>query len=292
MIDYYHACEYIHKLSEALFRDARRAQAWARKMCRWLKEKPRAIYRILHSAAAIRSRRIVRRARSKAYRKAYGYLRKHIRHLDYVGYRRNHLPIGSGVTEAACKTVFTQRLKQSGMAWKVEGGQWIVDLRVIHLSGVWSRGVSILLAIEECFPKGGLRRDYSEEEASKCRIIPGTGAIAPSKSRGCVRVCRSNSASNCWTACSASSQRRPRVRATSRFSGSHAWYCRAARSASYRARSSRCSQCRITCRRRCSTAAAAPRLASRAAGWTTSRTCSATQPSTSAAVTDWHSGRA
>src|SRR5208283_5522980 len=29
-------------------------------------------------------------------------------------YRRNHLPIGSGVTEAACKTVFTQRLKQSG----------------------------------------------------------------------------------------------------------------------------------------------------------------------------------
>ena len=46
--------------------------------------------------------------------------------------------IGSGGTEAACKTVFTQRLKQSGMTWTVEGGQWIVGLRVIHLSGVWS----------------------------------------------------------------------------------------------------------------------------------------------------------
>jgi hypothetical protein len=34
--------------------------------------------------------------------------------------------------------VFTQRLKQSGMTWKGESGQWIVDLRVIHLSGVWS----------------------------------------------------------------------------------------------------------------------------------------------------------
>ena len=55
-----------------------------------------------------------------------------------VGYRRDHLPIGSGVTEAACKTVFTQRMKQSGMTWKAEGGQWIVNLRVIHLSGVWS----------------------------------------------------------------------------------------------------------------------------------------------------------
>jgi hypothetical protein len=47
-------------------------------------------------------------------------------------------PIGSGVTEAACKTVFTRRLKQSGMTWKLDGGQWIVDLRVIQLSGVWS----------------------------------------------------------------------------------------------------------------------------------------------------------
>jgi hypothetical protein len=137
VVDYYHASEYIHKLSQALFRDPRRAQSWARKMCRWLKSKPRAIYRILHSAAAIRSRRVVP-GQSKAYRDAYGYPRDHIKHLDYVRYRRNHLPIGSGVTEAACKTVFSQRLKCSGMAWSVEGGQRIVDLRVIHLSGVWS----------------------------------------------------------------------------------------------------------------------------------------------------------
>ena len=60
-------------------------------------------------------------------------MRKRIRFLDYCQYRSNHLPIGSGVTEAACKTVFTQRLKQSGMTWKVDGGQRIVDLRVIQL---------------------------------------------------------------------------------------------------------------------------------------------------------------
>ena len=47
--------------------------------------------------------------------------------------RSNHLPIGSGVTEAACKTVFTQRLKQSGMTWSLEGVK-IVDLRVVHLA--------------------------------------------------------------------------------------------------------------------------------------------------------------
>jgi hypothetical protein len=150
VIDYYHACEYITKLSEALFSDARAGAGWARRMRRWLREKPRGIYRVLHSAAAIRRRRIIASAaKREQYRAAYAYLRKRMRWLDYVGYRRDHLPIGSGVTEAACKTVFTQRLKQSGMNWTVEGGQWIVDLRVVHLSGVWSEVYQSYLGSKE-----------------------------------------------------------------------------------------------------------------------------------------------
>ena len=60
--------------------------------------------------------------------------------MDYPRYRRLGLPIGSGVTEAACKTVFTQRLKR-GMRWQKESGQVIVDLRVLHLSGIWDEVV-------------------------------------------------------------------------------------------------------------------------------------------------------
>jgi hypothetical protein len=139
VIDYYHASEYLTKLAEALFCDARQGASWARKMGRWLKEKTRGIYRVLHSAAAIRRRRIIlTAAKREQYRSAYAYLRKRMHMLDYRRYRQDHLPIGSGVTEAACKTVFSQRLKQSGMSWNGESGQWIVDLRVIQLSGVWS----------------------------------------------------------------------------------------------------------------------------------------------------------
>jgi len=50
--------------------------------------------------------------------------------MDYREYRRQGFPIGSGVTEAACKTVFTQRFKESGMTWKLEGGQTILVLRL------------------------------------------------------------------------------------------------------------------------------------------------------------------
>ena len=167
VIDYYHASEYISKLADALFSDARQGSSWARKMCRWLKRKPRGIYRVLHSAAAIRRRRIiVSAAKREQYRTAYAYLRKRMRWLNYVGYRRDHVPIGSGVTEAACKTVFTQRLKQSGMSWKEEGGQWITDLRVIHLSGVWSEVYQSYLGSKPTLELG-TQRTTAKKKTSK-----------------------------------------------------------------------------------------------------------------------------
>jgi hypothetical protein len=165
VIDYYHVCEYIFNMAEALFREARQAQAWARKMGRWLKEKPRGISRVLHSAAALRRRRIiVSAAKQKQYRDAYAYLHKRIRWLDYLSHRRDHLPIGSGVTEAACKTVFTQRMKQSGMTWHVETGQWILDLRVVQLSGVWTEVYQSYLR-SKAFPPMGTQACTVQEEA-------------------------------------------------------------------------------------------------------------------------------
>ena len=74
---------------------------------------------------------------AKTYSRAYAYLKKRSPWMRCRSYRRQHLPIVSGITEAACKVVFTQRLKCSGMAWTRDGGQVILDLRVIRLSGVW-----------------------------------------------------------------------------------------------------------------------------------------------------------
>ena len=79
------------------------------------------------------------RQRRQEYGKAYRYLRRHAKWMDYVACRKVRLPIGSGVTDAACKTVFAQRLKRSGMTWGIAGGQVIVDLRVLVLSKVWER---------------------------------------------------------------------------------------------------------------------------------------------------------
>jgi hypothetical protein len=136
VIDYYHACQYVQQLADVLFGPGTESQRWAQRMREQLKTRANGVARVLQSASALRHTRGLG-GQGKVYEQAYAYLHKRSRWMRYQSYRRHHLPIGSGITEAACKIVFTQRLKRSGMSWTREGGQVILDLRVIWLSGVW-----------------------------------------------------------------------------------------------------------------------------------------------------------
>ena len=55
------------------------------------------------------------------------------------------LPIGSGVVEAACKTLVSQRLKRSGMRWRVPGGQAILTFRALCQSERFERAWPLLV---------------------------------------------------------------------------------------------------------------------------------------------------
>ncbi len=77
------------------------------------------------------------RSRTETIGKGLRYLTRNRSRMNYAGYRRQNLPIGSGVVEAACKTVVGQRLKRSGMRWSIDGGQSILNLRVLVLSRRW-----------------------------------------------------------------------------------------------------------------------------------------------------------
>ena len=55
--------------------------------------------------------------------------------MAYAALREDGFPIGSGVVEAACKTLVTQRLKRSGMRWSNVGGLAILTFRSLLQSG-------------------------------------------------------------------------------------------------------------------------------------------------------------
>ena len=136
IVDYYHASQRLTTMAEAVFGAGQAASSWAARMRKLLK-KPNGPFRVLHSAAALRADCWMSKKAQKEFDRAYNYLRVRTKHMQYAAFRNRGLPIGSGVTEAACKTVFTQRLKLSGMRWSLGGAQTILNLRVILLSGVW-----------------------------------------------------------------------------------------------------------------------------------------------------------
>jgi hypothetical protein len=137
VVDYYHAASYVSKLAKVLFEEEKTRQGWARRMRHVLRDKEGGVMRVLRSAAQLQRGKRWSKSEEEAYQDAYNYLLKHSKEMAYRQYRRAGLPIGSGVTEAGCKVVFTQRFKDSGMTWSLEGGEVILRLRLAVLSGVW-----------------------------------------------------------------------------------------------------------------------------------------------------------
>ena len=62
------------------------------------------------------------------------YFERNADRMRYPEYRKQKLFVGSGVIEAACRTVVAQRLKLSGMFWTVQNANSIIALRCCRLN--------------------------------------------------------------------------------------------------------------------------------------------------------------
>ena len=149
VLDYFHACEHISTLSELLFTDSQEAKAWFKKYRRILKEEPDGASKLIR-AARYRKSLIKRNSEIESEIK---YLQHNRKKMNYFELRRNSLPIGSGVIEAACKNLIGARMKKSGMRWTIEGGQTVLTLRSLILSGRWEKFWSHFM--QRHFPETG-----------------------------------------------------------------------------------------------------------------------------------------
>jgi hypothetical protein len=72
--------------------------------------------------------------------KARTYYQNHHAQMKYAERVAANLPIGSGVTEAACKTIVKMRMCRGGAKWKEGGAQAVLSLRtLIYTEGRWEQ---------------------------------------------------------------------------------------------------------------------------------------------------------
>jgi hypothetical protein len=135
VVDFFHVCEHLSKLSELFFQDPSAAKAWYKKYRTILKEDPNGASKLIRAA---RYRRSITKENSEI-ESEIKYLQTNRTRMNYFELRQNNLPIGSGVVEAACKNLIGARMKKSGMRWTIDGGQTILTLRSLVLSNRWEK---------------------------------------------------------------------------------------------------------------------------------------------------------
>jgi len=138
ILDYYHAAEHLSLAAELLFgKGSQEALDWFAKYAGKLLEQDGAVDALVRSMKHYEKARGLNAARRRELKTQRGYFLRNKAYMAYADFRRQGLPIGSGPVEAACKTLIKARLCQSGMRWKAQGGQNILDLRTYVKSQRW-----------------------------------------------------------------------------------------------------------------------------------------------------------
>lgn len=141
VVDFFHVCEHLSKLSGLLFKNPSDAKAWYKKYRTTLKEYPEGASKLLRAA---RYRRSITKENPEI-ESEIKYLQHNRTRMNYFELRQKNLPIGSGVVEAACKNLIGARMKKSGMRWTIDGGQTVLTLRSLILSNRWEQFWSYFL---------------------------------------------------------------------------------------------------------------------------------------------------
>lgn len=175
-LDFYHATEYLTDVADTIFSSTIERKRWLNDRCHELKHTPGAAQVILEEMIKFKQtilnnqsiswipsnldinnvldKKIVkeeskprqskkeREKKQESLDAAITYFTNNITasRMNYAESVALKHPIGSGVTEAACKTIVKQRLGQSGMKWKNKGAGVILSLRaLVHSTGRWEQ---------------------------------------------------------------------------------------------------------------------------------------------------------
>lgn len=138
ILDFFHATEHLSEVSMMMESTEERRKKWLDDACHDLKHRPKGAVFLLREF--------------HVKQKEYGtqvpqvlldnitYFSNNLKRMDYYRFLKCGFPIGSGVTEAACKVVAKQRLSGSGMRWHLHKVQDMLMTReLICTKGRWEQ---------------------------------------------------------------------------------------------------------------------------------------------------------
>ena len=128
LTDFYHACQYLKDAFNAAYpKDPDKANEKFSEYRHTLRHDREGIKKLLRALRYLRDKQPT----STLIQTALTYFTNNQHRMKYAEAKEKNFPIGSGIVEAACKSLVGQRLKRSGMSWHFEGGQAILNLRAL-----------------------------------------------------------------------------------------------------------------------------------------------------------------
>lgn len=140
ILDYWHATEYLTKASKASSKSYYERRKWFEQSRTKLKTQKNGANDLLAEMKKFRRKKNLSKIAKTSLEKAITYFTNHKHQMKYADYLEKNYPIGSGVTEAACKVVVKERMCQSGMKWTLGGSQKTLAIRALWLTnGRWKQ---------------------------------------------------------------------------------------------------------------------------------------------------------
>ncbi len=157
VLDFYHAAEHLKKAFEIIYgvKNLKATTEFA-KYRSILRHDKQGINKIIQHL----SYQLKKHPKKDSLKTELNYFKNNKQRCRYLEVSEANLPIGSGIVEATCKSLVSQRLKRSGMCWKESGGQAILTFRALLQSDLFDAAW------------GMLNKEYSSDVKLPKNVIP------------------------------------------------------------------------------------------------------------------------
>ena len=140
ILDFFHVTEYVHQAAK-IFQptDINARTTWTNETCHTLKHHKKGAKKILNQLKKAK-KAANNPQQAKELQVIITYFSNHLLQMDYATFIQKGYPIGSGIIEAACKTLVKQRFCASAMKWTIHISDQLLLLRGLVLTkGRWQK---------------------------------------------------------------------------------------------------------------------------------------------------------